>query len=54
MEKLTKIICTLGPSSSTYETIENLAKNGMNVARLNFSHGKHEDHDRRQIVSTSS
>lgn len=39
-----KIICTLGPSSSSYEIIKKLAESGMNVARLNFSHGSHDDH----------
>ena len=40
----TKIVCTLGPSSNTHETIEALVRAGMDVARLNFSHGTHEDH----------
>ncbi len=40
----TKIICTLGPASSDEHTIEAMLKNGMNVARLNFSHGSHENH----------
>jgi len=39
-----KIICTLGPSCSTEATIRGLLQVGMDVARLNFSHGKHEDH----------
>lgn len=39
-----KIVCTLGPSSNTYETIRDLALAGMDVARLNFSHGSYEDH----------
>ncbi|MEF9922786.1 MAG: pyruvate kinase [Anaerovoracaceae bacterium] len=38
----TKIVCTLGPSSSNEEVIEEMLKSGMNVARLNFSHGTHE------------
>ncbi|MBZ4418545.1 pyruvate kinase [Myxococcus sp. RHSTA-1-4] len=45
-----KIICTLGPSSDTPEVIEGLIRAGMNVARLNFSHGTHEEH--RQRVAT--
>src|SRR5262252_4758845 len=39
-----KIICTLGPSCNTEATIRGLLQVGMDVARLNFSHGKHEDH----------
>ena len=42
----TKIVCTLGPSSNTMEEIENLYRAGMNVVRINFSHGSHEDHKR--------
>jgi pyruvate kinase len=42
--RLTKIVCTLGPASSSSEMIELLAGAGMNVARLNFSHGSHETH----------
>ncbi len=40
----TKIVCTIGPSSESPEIIRELIENGMNVARLNFSHGTHEDH----------
>ena len=40
----TKIVCTLGPSSNSFENIEKLYRAGMNVARINFSHGSHEDH----------
>lgn len=40
----TKIICTIGPSSSDEKTITQMCKAGMNVARLNFSHGTHADH----------
>ena len=40
----TKIVCTLGPSSNTLEDIERLYRAGMNVVRINFSHGTHEGH----------
>jgi pyruvate kinase len=40
----TKIVCTLGPSSATPETIRQLMDAGLNVARINFSHGTHEQH----------
>ena len=40
----TKIVCTLGPSSASSEMIEKLAQAGMNVARLNMSHGDHATH----------
>ena len=44
----TKIICTIGPASDSAEILERLADSGMNVVRLNFSHGTHDSH--RQIV----
>jgi len=42
--KKTKIVCTIGPASDSPEMIERLIKAGMDVARLNFSHGTHEGH----------
>ncbi|MDU1910186.1 pyruvate kinase PykF [Fusobacterium sp.] len=42
--KKTKIICTIGPSSETKETLKELLKSGMNMMRLNFSHGNYEEH----------
>ena len=44
MQRKTKIVCTIGPSSEAYSTTEALARAGMNVARLNFSHGTCEEH----------
>ncbi len=40
----TKIVCTLGPATATEERIRELVESGMDVARLNFSHGEHADH----------
>lgn len=42
--RLTKIVCTLGPASSSPENILRMLESGMNVARINFSHGDHESH----------
>ena len=46
----TKIICTLGPSSSDESTLREMMRLGMNVCRFNFSHGTHEEH--REKLST--
>ncbi|MHB8089500.1 MAG: pyruvate kinase, partial [Anaerolineaceae bacterium] len=42
--RFAKIVCTLGPSSSDCDTITKLIEAGMDVARLNFSHGTHDSH----------
>ncbi len=42
----TKIVCTLGPASATREVIRDLMEAGLDVARINFSHGTHEQHAR--------
>ena len=55
MERRTKIICTLGPASSDRDTIRGMVEAGMDVARLNFSHGSHEDHKRLfELVRTTA
>lgn len=43
----TKIVCTIGPVSESKEMLTKLTKAGMNVMRLNFSHGTYEEHDRK-------
>ena len=47
MMKKTKIVCTIGPASDTVEILKQLMLEGMNVCRLNFSHGTHEEHKQR-------
>ena len=47
MLKKTKIICTQGPATDAPGVIEQLIENGMNCARFNFSHGTHEEHQKR-------
>lgn len=46
MERRTKIVCTLGPAVASEEGILGLVEAGMNVARLNFSHGDYPDHEK--------
>ena len=43
----TKIVCTLGPATNDLNVLKQLMINGMNVARINFSHGDHEEHKKR-------
>lgn len=50
MLKKTKIVCTLGPASRDEKVMEGMLRAGMNVARLNFSHGTHEEH--RKTIET--
>ena len=42
-----KIVCTIGPASDNFETLKAMAEAGMNVARLNFSHGDYEGHEKK-------
>lgn len=43
-QKRTKIVATLGPATSNKDVLLSLIKSGVDVCRLNFSHGKQEDH----------
>ncbi len=47
MARRAKIVCTLGPSTDSPERVRALVEAGMDVARLNFSHGEHSEHNRR-------
>lgn len=47
LNKKTKIVCTIGPASESPEVLKELMLSGMNVCRLNFSHGSHEEHQAR-------
>ena len=42
-----KIVCTIGPASDNYDTLKSMAEAGMNVARLNFSHGDYDGHEKK-------
>ena len=44
MSKRTKIVATIGPSTSSEEVLKAMIKEGVNVFRVNFSHGIHQDH----------
>ena len=47
--KKTKIVCTIGPKTESVEMLSELLKAGMNVMRMNFSHGSHEEHKQRIV-----
>ena len=50
LENKTKIIATIGPATSSYKQLKELVLNGVNVCRLNFSHGSYEDH--KQVIDS--
>jgi pyruvate kinase len=50
MSRRAKIVCTLGPATSSAEQITALVESGMDVARLNFSHGAHADHEKSYLL----
>src|SRR3954454_22854054 len=47
MHSRTKIVATLGPSTDSIDVLTDMVRAGLDVARVNFSHGKHEEHGRR-------
>ncbi|TQM56254.1 pyruvate kinase [Halopolyspora algeriensis] len=55
MSRRAKIVCTMGPATDTQEKVAELVNGGMNVARLNFSHGSHDDHQQiYEMVRTAA
>ena len=50
----TKIICTIGPASQNEEILTQMALAGMNVARLNFSHGTHPEQKEKMDLATGN
>ena len=48
--KKTKIICSIGPASQSVDVMSQMVQNGMNVARINFSHGSYQEYD--EILNT--
>ena len=53
ISKKTKVICTIGPASETPEMVLRLYEEGMNVMRLNFSHGTHEQQRKKLLIARS-
>lgn len=51
ISKRTKVVCTIGPASDTYEKCKELYEAGMNVMRINFSHGEYEEHLKKTEIS---
>ena len=51
ISKKTKVVCTIGPASDTYEKCKELYNAGMNVMRINFSHGSYEEHGKKLEIA---
>lgn len=51
LTKKTKVVCTIGPATNTYEKVKQLVGAGMNVMRINFSHGSFEQH--KKVIDLS-
>ncbi|HBS02864.1 MAG TPA: pyruvate kinase, partial [Firmicutes bacterium] len=51
ISKKTKIVCTIGPASQTREMILKLYESGMNVMRINFSHGDHQEQLNKLLIA---
>ena len=49
--KNTKIVCTIGPASQKEDVLKVLIENGMNIMRLNFSHGDYSEHEKKLLLA---
>ena len=51
INKKTKIVCTIGPATDNYDMVLKLINAGMNVMRVNFSHGSYEEHVKKVLIA---